>query len=185
MFKEGLPMRAICYAMMMTLSANAALLAQSSGRDARLDVDSVVLQRTRCLGTCPAYRIGVRGDGFVSFVSHNRSDFGRVESHTRGPEIMRRIQGQLDRAQFQTLPEITMGRAPYCRVAATDAPSISVSVFRATDVRSRSYYTGCLGESAQDTSAQLLIRRLRALGDSIDAIAAGKGWIRPASCCDI
>ncbi len=178
-------MRAICLAMMMTLSANDALFAQSPGRVARLDVDSVVLQRTGCLGTCPAYRLSVRGDGFVSFVSHNRGDQGRVESHTRGPEIMRRIQGQLERTQFQTLPVITMGRAPYCRVAATDSPTISVSVFRAADVRSRAYYTGCLGESAQDTTAQLLVRRLLTLADSIDAIAAGKGWIRPALCCDI
>ncbi len=169
-------MRTFWYVMTMTLSCSAALLAQAPSEDGRVALDSVVLQRTRCLGACPAYSMSVRGDGFVRFVSHNREDRGRVESHTRSPEIMRRIEGELERAQFQTLPEITMGRAPYCRIVATDAPTITVSVFRSTDVRSLSYYTGCMGESAQDTSARSMIRRLRALGDSIDVIAAGDGW---------
>lgn len=178
-------MRTLFYATMTILGCSASLGAQSSDRDAKLAVDSVVLQRTGCLGSCPAYRMSVRADGFVWFVSHNRDDRGRVESRTRGPDIMRSIEGELERAQFETLPEITMGRAPYCRVVATDTPTITVSVFRATEVRSLSYYTGCIGESAQDTTARPIIRRLRALGDSIDAIAGGEGWIRPAPCCDI
>lgn len=177
-------MRTLFHATVIILGGSTPLHAQSSVHGATLAIDSVEVQRTGCLGPCPAYRMSVRADGFVWFVSHNSDDRGRVESHTRGPAIMRRIEGELERAQFQTLPEITMGRAPYCRRVASDAPTITVSVYRASSVRSLSYYTGCVGQFAQDTTARPLIRRLLVLVDSIDDIAAARSWIRPGRCCD-
>jgi hypothetical protein len=148
--------------------------------DAQAAVDSVVLERTRCFGTCPAYRLSVRANGFVTFASRNPGDEGRTESLAREPDIVRRIERELDRAQFAQLPAMTLGEPPYCRIAATDAPIITVSAFGSRDTRSVSYYTGCRGDSVQDTLPQHFIRRLRVLADSIDSIAAGPGWIRPA-----
>lgn len=178
-------MRLLFQAIFLLIVATSALSAQSGTRNVTFAADSVVLVRTSCLGTCPAYRLSVRNDGFVWFLSRNRGEEGRVESHTRGPDIMRRIERELERSRFASLPTIPMGQAPYCRVVATDAPTITVNEFRSHAIRSVSYYTGCLGETPQDTLAQAFIRRLRVLADSIDSIAAGKGWIRPAKCCDI
>lgn len=178
-------MRSLLRSMSMLFVATSAASAQSGTRNVTVAVDSVVLVRTSCLGTCPAYHLSVRNDGFVWFLSRNRGDEGRVESHTRGPDVMRRIERELERSRFASLPIITMGQAPYCRVAASDAPTITINEFRSSAIRSVSYYTGCMGETPQDTLAQAFIRRLRVLADSIDSIAAGQGWIRPAKCCDI
>ena len=40
--------------------------------------DSVVLERTRCYGTCPAYRLRVSRTGEVRFASRNLRDDQRV-----------------------------------------------------------------------------------------------------------
>lgn len=173
-------MRTLLQAMFALAMASRTLSAQSAGSDATAPVDSVMLRRTGCLGTCPAYRLSVRADGGVRFVSHNAGDNGRTESHKRGRGVMRRIERELERAGFSTLPDMRMGRMPYCRIVATDSPTITISVFRSRDTRSVSYYTGCAGEGVQDTLARVFIGRLRVLADSIDSIAAGKGWIRPA-----
>lgn len=50
-------MRTLWYAMMMTLSCSAALVVQTPRRDGSFPVDSIVLERTGCLGSCPAYRM--------------------------------------------------------------------------------------------------------------------------------
>lgn len=171
-------MRWLFQTMLLLLGLTTPLSAQSVSRNAGFGADSIVLQRTACLGTCPAYRLGVRADGFVWFVSHKHGEGGRAESHTRGRDIMRRIEQELERSRFAALPAITMGQAPYCRIVATDAPTITVTAFRAHAIHSVSYYTGCIGETAQDTLPQSFIRRLRLLADSIDAIAAEKGWIQ-------
>ena len=173
-------MRSLFHAMFALAVATHTLDAQTAGTDARSTLDSIVLERTSCLGTCPAYRLSVRADGFVRFVSRNQADNGRTESQRRGRDVMRRIERELERAHFSTLPEMRMGRLPYCRTVMSDSPTITLSTFSSRDTRTVSYYTGCVGEGMQDTMPRQFIRRLRVLADSIDSIAAGKGWIRPA-----
>ncbi len=172
-------MRPLLQVLFALVAVGCAPTARPAQPDSKVAVDSIVLQRTGCLGTCPAYRLSVRADGFVTFVSHNRGDEGRTESIARGRDIVRRIEQELERTQFARLPEITMGLSPYCRIVASDAPVITVSAFRSRETRSVSYYTGCVGETVQDTLPRPFIRRLRTLADSIDNIAAGQGWIRP------
>src|SRR5207249_8238882 len=41
--------------------------------------DSVVLERTPCYGTCPAYRLSVSRSGMIHFESRNRGEEGRRE----------------------------------------------------------------------------------------------------------
>ncbi len=92
---------------------------------------------------------------------------------------VRRLELVLASQQFTQLPEIRMGERPYCRAVATDAPTITLTMFQTAGRFARSYYTGCGGESAGDTVSWGFIRRLRSIADSVDAIAAGKDWIRP------
>jgi hypothetical protein len=141
--------------------------------------DSLVLERTPCFGTCPAYRLRVGANGEVQFVSRNRADSGRTASQSIGPTGVSRLEQILTAQQFTQLPVMRMGEGPYCRLVSTDAPSIIVSVFRASGQLARNYYTGCSGESIADTVSRGFIRRLRTIADSVDAIAAGKDWIRP------
>lgn len=43
-------------------------------------VDSIVLQRTRCYGACPPYRLRLSRTGAIQFVSLARVDSGRIEA---------------------------------------------------------------------------------------------------------
>lgn len=141
--------------------------------------DSLVLERTPCFGTCPAYRLRVGTNGEVQFVSRNRADSGRTASQSIGPTGVSRVEQVLTAQQFTQLPVMRMGEGPHCRVVATDAPTIAVSLYQSSGALVRSYYMGCNGESAADTVSWGFLRRLRTVADSVDAIAAGKDWIRP------
>jgi hypothetical protein len=142
--------------------------------------DSVVLQRSSCYGTCPAYRLSIRADGFVHFVSLNAYTAASKESREGGATLMPQLVQELERAGFDKLPAMIKGRAPYCRTAMTDVPTITVSVYRGGAARTLSYYTGCIGDLPPDTQGTVLVQRMRALADRIDVLAAGEGWIRPA-----
>lgn len=153
----------------------------SSPRVERLD--SLILERTWCLGTCPAYRLAIHSNGLVRFQSRNRDDSGRTESDSGGARALTRLAREVARVGFFDLPAIEDGKAPYCRTIMTDAPSISVAVFGSSRGRVLSYYTGCMGEGATARATRSAIARLERLADSVDAIAGASRWIRPAPCC--
>src|SRR5438105_1996984 len=158
------------------------VLAQSSPvRVERLD--SLILERTGCLGTCPAYQLTIGSSGLVRFQSRNRDDAGRAASDTGGARMLARLAREVARVQFFDLPAIEVGKAPFCRTAMTDAPSTSVSVFGASRSRILTYYSGCEGEGSGRRATRSALARLANLADSIDAIAGASRWIRPSPCC--
>ncbi|MBL0939396.1 MAG: hypothetical protein IBJ03_10895 [Gemmatimonadaceae bacterium] len=105
---------------------------------------------------------------------------GRTASRPATDAMVRRIEQVLTTQQFLALPEIRMGEEPYCRIIATDAPTIAVTLYHASSIRARSYYTGCGIAARTDTAARSLIQRMQVIADSIEA-AAAPDWIRPAT----
>jgi hypothetical protein len=152
-----------------------------SGRIQR--VDSVVVERTSCLGTCPAYRLTIHSSGLIRFESRNRNDAGRVETDSGGARALTHLVEEVSRVHFFDLPVIEFGKAPYCRVVATDHPSLSVGVFGVPESRTVNYYEGCGGAATNRNVVRDAMSRLRALADSVDAAAGASRWIRPGSCC--
>src|SRR5690349_8944889 len=47
--------------------------------------DSIVLERTSCFGFCPAYRLSVRTDGFVTFRSREPRDSSTMHTDVIAP----------------------------------------------------------------------------------------------------
>lgn len=144
-------------------------------------IDSVILVRTGCLGTCPAYRLLVPANGSIHFVSQNPRDANRSAYQPSTGAMMQRIERVLADQHFASLPEMSMGVGPYCRVMRTDHPSISVTLYRARMRISRSYNLGCAGLGPGDSLPLPYLRSLSVIADSIDAIAAKAEWIRPST----
>lgn len=138
-----------------------------------LAADSLALERTRCFGVCPAYRVSLDAAGVVRFVSSNPGDSTRA-TDTLSPAAMTFLVAESRRAGLRTLPPEIAKDTTLCPRRATDHPSATVTLFlRDTVVRVVDYH-GCRGD------ADGKLARLRALEARIDSVTGSARWVRPA-----
>src|SRR5881394_1605055 len=138
--------------------------------------DSVVLERTRCFGTCPAYRLSIARGGLVQFQSHNPGE--TLEVHDTVPATVLDSLGRAaERLGFAMLPDTVATDRVLCKDLATDHPTIVVGVFGAQS-KQVVYYTGCFTVCCEHTRARAL-RELANFARSIDTITRASRWIRP------
>ena len=155
-------------------------LSYPTTRGARLDtpaqraVDSVVLERTPCFGSCPAYRIRIGSSGEVTFVSRTPSLPVLTAVDTVVASAVDSLHSEALQSGFFSLPD-TIQSSPYCAVLATDHPTITIGLFGAR-TKQVAYYTGCYAQS--DTLAARL-QGLQQLAARIDSITCADRWIRP------
>lgn len=152
-------------------------------RPAQNRADSVVLERTSCLGACPAYRLAVYASGRVAFESRNRGDEANRANDSVPVAAFARILTTAAGIGFDTMPAFAMGAAGYCRVVKTDHPTITVTLFAANTLKRLSYYTGCTSDAPHTGRTEQLISHLRTLADTIDVAVDAHRWIRPGKCC--
>lgn len=105
--------------------------------------DSVVMERSSCLIDCPAYRVRIRGDGDVSFVSRDER-FG--EGRTHHGKIVRDL---LDLGialywnRFDLMPD-TIAKVPvYCPGTVSDAITVTTRLYIGTWSKHVVNYHGC------------------------------------------
>ena len=131
--------------------------------------DSVVLERTSCFGTCPAYRLRVSRSGSVLFESRNRAEEGRRESDNIAPEKFRWILTEALRIDFLALPDRIADEKRFCPARVTDLPTATVTIFLPDKVKRVEDYHGCFWAPAG----------LRELESVIDTVASSSRWVRP------
>jgi hypothetical protein len=142
--------------------------------------DSIVLARTRCYGTCPAYRLRVGSDGEVLFESGNPGDEGRTHRDTVSADGFAYLLAMADRIGFYELPDrIDEGDQTWCRDYATDHPTYIAAIYAASSHKRVAYYTGCYSGAGDHTVPESL-GRLRQFYATIDSVAGSSRWIRPA-----
>lgn len=138
--------------------------------------DSVVLERTRCFGSCPAYRLRVSRSGQVVFVSRNS---GERAVDTVGVWVTDSIVREARRFGFFSLPDSVTPGAPLCRTnVATDHPTITIGIFGRPTKRVV-YYTGCYLPSDHPVATPL--RGMLQLAARIDTLTRAGRWIRPVA----
>ncbi len=138
-------------------------------------MDSIVLERTLCLGTCSAYRLRVTTRN-VSFVSRNPGEsFSASDAVAAG--VADSLMAQARSSGFFALPDSIAG-SPLCPDYATDHPTITVTVFGAPTKRVV-YYTGCYLLSGDHTNAPSLLA-LGRFAANIDSLTGARRWIHPA-----
>ncbi len=160
--------------------ASPTLAGAQADSDATLEaapVDSIVLERTVCLGTCPAYRIRLDATGRVHFQSRNpREDFPPA-TDSISPEGVTFLQREASRIGFFALPPQLAGTA-LCRDQATDHPTATVTFFTAAGSHAVRDYHGCFERA--DHSVTKRVADLRTFERQIDGVTGSFRWARPS-----
>jgi hypothetical protein len=140
--------------------------------------DRLALERTRCYGTCPAYRVVLDAAGRVAFASRNPDDSTRATA-TVPPATLGALVARAESGGFLALPARVQGDPRLCAREATDGPSATLVIYRASGVVSVEDYRGCHAAEADSASAGRL-EGLRALQAAMDSATGSARWVRPA-----
>jgi hypothetical protein len=141
--------------------------------------DSIVLERSMCLGTCPAYRVRLSDSGEVRFESRNPGDEGRRAADTVPAATFPALISKATSIGFFDLPSKIVGDSVLCRVARTDAPTVVITVFTKAQTKRVEDYLGCSETVAHETLQPIV--SLRAFEIEIDSALGSSRWVRPAS----
>jgi uncharacterized protein DUF6438 len=134
-----------------------------------VEVDSIVLERTFCFGTCPAYRLSLTRAGAVHFRSRNPGDSTAATDRV-DPAQVAALAREAERIGFWSLPEVIRTDPRLCGAMATDHPGAIVTLYAAARTKRVDDYHGC-----RDVPPAL--RRFEA---RIDSVASSERWVRPA-----
>jgi hypothetical protein len=140
--------------------------------------DSLSLERTRCFGTCPAYRISLAANGRVHFVSRSPGDSTQATDSVP-PATLATLLARATDIGFFKLPPNIQADSSLCRLVATDHPGVTLTVFSATGPRIVDDYLGCF--TKDDRSVADAVKRLRAFEDEIDSALHAGRWVRSAT----
>ena len=131
----------------------------------------ITLERTVCLGECPAYVVTLNGRGYEQFtylgrtvpVSDDLLRAGQVKHFRIAPGQVARLRRWVDSLGFFGIPEDWTGQGKNCPTAYTDAPSATITVIDQGRRHVVRHYYGCVAapavltqiESRIDSTAQV------------------------------
>jgi hypothetical protein len=141
--------------------------------------DSIVLERSMCLGTCPAYRVRLSDSGEVRFESRNPGEEGQRAVDTVPATTFPVLVSTAKSIGFFDYPSKILGDSVLCRVAATDAPTVVITVFTKAQTKRVEDYLGCFETVAHKTPQAIV--RLRAFEVEVDSSLGSSRWVRPAN----
>lgn len=145
----------------------------------RSQADSIVLERSTCFGTCPAYRLRLSDSGEVRFESRNPGDEGRRVSDTIPVSTFPALISRATSIGFFDLPSVISADSVLCHNRATDHPTVVVIIFGRAQTKRVEDYHGCFETVEHETLPA--ITRLRAFEVAIDSALRSSRWVRPAS----
>jgi hypothetical protein len=140
--------------------------------------DSLVLERSRCYGTCPAYRLRLSDTGLIRFESQNPGDEGRIAEDTAAATTLSLLVSKARSIGFFELPAEIAADSVLCRNRATDHPTVVVTVFTRAETKRVHDYWGCFETVERGVVPQ--IARLRSYEAEIDSVLQSSRWVRPA-----
>lgn len=149
----------------------------ASGRDAFTAPDSLVLERTRCFGFCPAYRLRITSGGKIEYQPQSPLQPATPGIDSTRATALSYLVGRARAAGFFGFPSKIMGDAVLCAHLATDHPTATVTIFAKDSAKRVADYLGCFGSSDSSTAARLAA--LRAFENGIDTVLGSSRWVRP------
>jgi hypothetical protein len=141
--------------------------------------DSIVLERTMCYGTCPAYRLRLSNRGEIRFDSHNPGEAGRNAVDTVAAATFPALISRARSIGFFDFPSEIASDSVLCHTRWTDHPTVVVTVFAKAQKKRVEDYLGCY--ETRDMQVLPAIARLRSLEQEIDSVLGSSRWVRPAS----
>lgn len=128
----------------------------------------ITLERTRCFGDCPAYKISIYGDGLVLY---DGKDFVKIKGDADGritKEQVQQLVREFEKIDYLKLDDdYTEGKN--CPEYWTDHPSAITTLSRDGNTKRVTHYYGCHGLPVLD--------QLTALENKIDEVVNTKRWI--------
>ena len=164
------------HALLVTLGLTAANVAVAQ-RQQPSNTDSLVLERTLCFGTCPAYRLRLSRDGQVLFQSRNPAD-STVARDSIGARVLPDLIRLARAAGFFALPTRIRDDRRICVDLATDHPTVTITIFGRDSTHVVEDYHGC--SQAVDHSFNPTLRALRRFEVAVDSALGSARWVRPA-----
>jgi hypothetical protein len=140
--------------------------------------DSIVIERTVCYGTCPAYRLRLSDAGEIYFTSRTPGDEGRTAVDTMPANTLPLLVSRASAAGFFELPQSIARDSVLCRDQATDHETATVTVFTKDATKTVEDYHGCFETTEHEVLPR--IERLRSFEDEIDSVLKSSRWVRPA-----
>jgi hypothetical protein len=151
----------------------------TSGSAVSTPADSIVLERSVCFGSCPAYRLRISSIGHVLFEPRNPGRPGQTPATAKvSDSAFSYLTSQAERAGFYGFPENIQEDSTLCRRMATDHPSATITIHRSTEYKRVHDYTGCHG--SDDPAAATRLRTLREFEALVDSVAGSARWTQPS-----
>ena len=170
-------MRSLLAGIWILILAGGGATAAAQGTVPFTELDSVVVERTACYGTCPAYRLALLRSGVVQFTSHNQGDSARVARDSIKPDAVAALLLAAVRLRVFDVPPVIAESPALCPDRASDHPTVIVTLYGAGEMRSIVDYQGCFLRSDHSTASGL--SGLRAFEARLDSVAGAKRWVQP------
>lgn len=132
---------------------------------------SITLQRSTCLGNCPAYSVTVTPDGQVNFEGHAYVQTASARGHATPGQIANLLVA-LDQAGFRAMRDSYVSHDDGCEMVMSDQPGVKISVVDASGSKTVDFYNGCTGAAADAVRP-----RIEQLARSIDQQLDTARWI--------
>jgi Domain of unknown function (DUF6438) len=167
-----------CGLSLIALLATAMISPLSSQAAPDVRIDSLVLERGLCYGTCAAYRLSISSRGRVVFTSRKPGDSSRKERGSIPAHAWIHLALLVREWRIAEFPgDITKDRS-LCPSEATDHPPATVTVFSSKPTQRIDDYLGCFTNEGHGTVARL--DTFRFFERAIDSIGGSRRWVRPA-----
>ena len=142
-------------------------------------LDSVVLERTRCFGPCPVYRLRIDGRGQVHFTSPDPRGVRTIATDQLEAWVADSLAAQAERIGLAELPDDISTSSELCRFKWTDHPGIRLAIYGAS-VKQVMYDTGCyVGPNANARVVAPELMALKQFAARIDSLARAERWVQP------
>jgi hypothetical protein len=141
-------------------------------------MDSIVLERTLCFGSCPAYRLRVSSNAEVLFQNRNPGSTNTAMD-TVAAWVPDSLYARAVASGFFSLPDTIQKSRELCPMPATDHPTIRIKIY-GQRVKHVEYYTGCyVAPTGAGGVAHPLIA-MRDFAARIDTLTQSQRWIQNA-----
>jgi hypothetical protein len=137
--------------------------------------DSLVLERTPCFGTCPAYRLRVSNTGEVLFFATD--DPTEIVRDTVAVTTLAELTTRAREIGFFALPAEISKDSVLCHKPATDHPTVTTTFFAQSQTKTVVDYHGCFETVEHGVLPR--VQRLRAFENEIDSVLRSSRWVRP------
>ena len=130
----------------------------------------ITLERTVCLGYCPAYKLTITADGAVVFEGRQFvKQKGATLKSAISQERLKQMMAEFDRVKFFSLEDDYMDNPRVCAENETDHPSAFTSIRINGKSKTVKHYHGCQGPKVP--------KELTELENKIDEIVNTAQWL--------